>query len=227
MKEQNIKISPSLLACDFLHLEDELKATDLSGADTLHADVMDGVYVPNISFGFDIIKKIGTASSLPIDAHLMISRPQKYIEALRDAGVASVTVHTDFDESSVVRSTLQSIRDAGMKVGIALRPRFSAEDVIPYLDICDMILVMTVEPGFGGQRFMDDMLPKIRRAAELAADADHTVSVQVDGGIVTDTIGICAESGADNFVVGTAFYKSDDLTAAAESLRRAALNRQP
>ena len=227
MKEQQIKISPSLLACDFLHLAEELVATDASGADALHADVMDGVYVPNISFGFDIIKKIRSVSSLPIDAHLMISRPYDYIETLHDAGVSSITVHTDFGDHSLVLETLQMIRSLGMKSGIALRPRYPAENVLPYLDICDMILIMTVEPGFGGQVFMEDMLPKIKRASELADTADHTVSVQVDGGIGINTIGCCAAAGADNFVIGTAFYRSDNLANAAELLRIAASDKQP
>lgn len=224
MKEKKLCISPSLLACDFLHLEDEIIRTDNSGVEALHADVMDGVYVPNISFGFDIIKKISSVSHLPIDAHLMIKKPYQYIDRLRDAGVASVTVHTDFDDPETVARTVSAIHSSGMKCGIALRPCHPADDVLPYLDMCDMILVMTVEPGFGGQSFMEDMIPKIRRASEIAESADHLVSVQVDGGISPETIGKCAAAGADNFVVGTAFYKNSDLAEASATLHKACAN---
>ena len=207
---KNITIAPSLLACDWLHLEDEVRSAVAAGADIFHADVMDGVYVPNISFGFDIIKAVAKVSDIPIDAHLMIKKPYDYIDVLKEAGVYSVTVHSDFDSPECVRRTLEMIKAAGMKAGLSLRPRFSADELRPYADICDMFLIMTVEPGFGGQKFMSDMLPKIVEAKAIADCAHHPISVQVDGGIGEATIGDCAAAGADNFVIGTAFFKAPD-----------------
>ena len=219
-----ITISPSLLACDFLHLEDELHAAVSAGVDAFHADVMDGVYVPNISFGFDIIKKIKSVSTIPVDAHLMIKRPYAYIDVLAAAGVESVTVHSDFDEPDVVRKTLAGIKAAGMKAGLALRPMFSASVAEEYLDLCDLLLCMTVEPGFGGQKFMADMLPKVRELRRMADMTGREISVQVDGGIADGTIGLCAEAGADNFVIGTAFFGAEDRKFACDNFRILAKN---
>ena len=219
---RKITISPSLLACDFIFLEDEIFSAVEAGADVFHADVMDGVYVPNISFGFDIIKKIKSISTIPVDAHLMIKKPYSYIDVLADSGVESVTVHTDFDEPSIVRDTLESIKKAGMKAGIALRPKFSASAAEEYLDVCDMLLCMTVEPGFGGQKFMPDMLSKISNLRRIADGANRFVSVQVDGGISPSTIRLCSEAGADNFVIGTAFFGAENRKSACAELRRLA-----
>lgn len=218
----SISIAPSLLACNFLHLGSELESALSAGVDMFHADVMDGVYVPNISFGFDIIKSVASVSTVPIDAHLMIKRPQNYIDVLKAAGAASVTVHSDFDEPRLVRATLEKIKDAGMNAGIALRPVFGAEVFEEYADICDLFLVMTVEPGFGGQSFMSDMLPKIEAARNIADRASHSITLQVDGGISEKTIGECARAGADCFVIGSAFFGKSDRAAAVESFRAAA-----
>ena len=188
----------------------------------LHADVMDGVYVPNISFGFDIIEKICSVVTVPVDVHMMTVVPEKYLERLRDAGAYSVTVHSDIGDADKVAGILKDVRALGMKAAVALKPAFGAECVRDLIPLCDMVLVMTVEPGFGGQRFMERMLPKIAAVRQMADRDNPAVSVQVDGGVNVSNIGSCAVAGADNFVVGTSFFRSGDLPRAAASLKAAA-----
>ncbi len=211
MRKKEITISPSLLAADFLHLERSIREAQAAGADSFHADVMDGVYVPNISFGFDIIGDICGISHIPVDAHLMIKKPYDYIAVLSEAGVRSVTVHSDFDDEKTVMDTLYRIKKYDMKAGISLRPRFAGEEFEKYRDIADLFLIMTVEPGFGGQKFMYDMVDKISTAANIAWSADHVISVQVDGGINRDTIAAASRAGADDFVIGTSLFRSPDI----------------
>lgn len=217
-----ILIAPSILACDMARLGEEMKRAEESGADVLHADVMDGVYVPNISFGFDFIAAVARSSSLPIDAHMMTVRPQKYIKELAAAGCANVTIHHDIaPEDEVIRS-LCAIKDAGMRASLALRPAFPAEDIIPFLPYIDMALVMTVEPGFGGQKFMKNMLPKIEAIRRMAPRLD----IQVDGGINAETASLCAAAGANVFVVGTASFRAPDMKEAIDSIRIAASDKR-
>ena len=222
MNNLPIVINPSLLACDFLRLEKSVAEAVASGVPMLHADVMDGVYVPNISFGFDIIEKIVRVAGIPVDVHMMTVCPDKYIDRLKEAGAFSVTIHSDVGDVCSRRSTLAHIRSLGMRAAVALKPAYGADDIRDVIDLCDMILVMTVEPGFGGQKFMADMIPKIEAVRQIANRAPHRVSVQVDGGINEDNIGLCAAAGADNFVVGTAFFKSEDKRIKYEALRAAA-----
>lgn len=217
-----IKISPSLLAADFLHLEDDVKRTEAAGADLLHCDVMDGVYVPNISFGFSIIKQIGHITDVPLDVHMMTSCPEKYIDVLADAGADYVTVHSDYTDRETVIETLKSIRDAGMKAGISLKPKCPWDDILPYFEYIDIILVMTVEPGFGGQKFMEDMMPKVSAIRKYIDKNNPSVILEVDGGISRSTIAVAAAAGADAFVVGTGLYKAENMADECRILREAA-----
>lgn len=206
-----IKTSPSLLACDFLHLADEVKRAEDSGCDMLHCDVMDGMYVPNISFGFDIIGKIHSITSLPLDVHMMTAAPQKYIDVLRDAGASSVTIHHDVMPKEELIETLKYIKSLGMKAAVSLKPAYPASDAFDFVPYCDMILVMTVEPGFGGQKFMTSMLPKIKELREYLNANNPECDIQVDGGVGETTVADCAAAGANVFVVGTASFRAENM----------------
>ena len=208
------KTSPSLLAADFLHLADEVKKAELAGADMLHCDVMDGVYVPNISFGFDIISKINKITDLPLDVHMMTCCPEKYLDVLKDSGADIVTVHSDYTDKETVITTLKGIAERGMKPAVSLKPGRPAGDAFDFVPYVDMILVMTVEPGFGGQKFMADMLPKIEKLRAYLDENKPECEIEVDGGIGKNTIGLVAEAGANVFVVGTASFRADDMKAA-------------
>lgn len=218
-----ILTAPSVLACDMLRIGDEINKAAAAGADMIHADVMDGIYVPNISFGFDVIKSIASITSLPIDAHMMTAVPGKYIGKLRECGADIVSFHNDaVADENEVRRILEDIKRCDMKCALALRPAFSAETVLPYLDILDMVLVMTVEPGFGGQSFMHDMLDKIKTIRDYIDASDREVRIEVDGGINVDTAALCAAAGADTFVVGTASFRSPNMRAALDGIKASA-----
>ncbi len=223
MKKLTIQTAPSLFACDFLHLADEVKRAEAAGADLFHADVMDGVFVPNMSFGFDIIRMIHGISDVPLDVHMMTSCPQNYIENLRDAGASIVTVHNDFglsDEELV--EVFETIRANGMKPAVSLRPKIPAESVFPLLQYVDMVLVMTVEPGFGGQKFMADMLPKIAAIRREADRQGLSLDIEVDGGINPENAARTAAVGANVFVVGTASFRAPDMKQVLDDVKTAA-----
>lgn len=219
---KKIKIAPSVLAADMLHLEDEICRASSAGADMLHLDIMDGVYVPNISFGFDTVKAISRITDTELDVHMMTSCPDRYIEKLRDCGADRVTLHENTCVNGSTREALEKIKSCGMKTGFAVKPGESAETALEYLDIADMILVMTVEPGFGGQSFMSDMLPKIEKIRTAADRLGIGVEIQVDGGISEKSAAECASRGADVFVAGTSLFRADDMKSALERMRRAA-----
>lgn len=214
-----MKICPSVLACDMLHLEKEIKRAESAGADIFHLDVMDGVYVPNMSFGFDVIKKIGTVTDLPLDVHMMTVQPWKYLDVLAAAGAWNVTFHLNLRDEAGTRQVLKDIKSLGMKASLSVKPKESAELLLPYYDLMDMALVMTVEPGFGGQKFMEDMLPKV---GEIRAAAGKDFPVQIDGGIGIGTAGKAAAAGASLFVVGTASFGAEDMKKAVSDIRREA-----
>lgn len=203
-----IKISPSILSSDYGNLSSELKRMEACGADMLHIDVMDGHFVPNITLGAPIVKCIRKSSTLPFDVHLMISDPYKYIPDFVNAGSDIITFHVESD--SDIEKTIDLILASGKKAGLSVKPKTPVEAVYPYLDKLSMVLVMTVEPGFGGQSFMEDMMPKV---SAVRAEIDRRgldVDIQVDGGINKDTISIAAKAGANVFVSGNAIFSSDD-----------------
>ena len=208
-------IHPSILSADFSHLGEELQR--ISTADAAHVDVMDNHFVPNLTLGLPVVERLQAVSPVPLDLHLMIEDPDRWAPAYAEAGCASVTFHAEAAAAPV--KLARELRAAGAKAGLAVRP---ATPVEPYLDLLpelDMLLVMTVEPGFGGQKFLDVTLPKLRRAAQAVRAHGGTVALQVDGGITEETIVRAAEAGADTFVAGSAVYGAEDPGAAIEALR--------
>lgn len=212
-----MQIAPSLLAADFSALGEEVRALERAGADALHLDVMDGHFVPNLSFGPPLIRSLRPATSLFFDAHLMVSRPADYLEDLRRAGADLITFHVEADGDPA--ALIRAIRGLGLRAGISLKPGTPAGAVIPYLADLDLVLVMTVEPGFGGQRFREDMMPKLRTLADLRRSGGFSFVLQVDGGINRETIGTAAAAGATCFVAGSAIFRSPDYGAEIGALR--------
>jgi ribulose-phosphate 3-epimerase len=213
-----VQIAPSILSADFARLADELAA--VADADWVHVDVMDNHFVPNLTLGLPVVQALLKHTSLPLDCHLMIEEPDRWATAYAEAGAGNVTFHAEAAQAPV--RLARDIRAAGARVGLALRPATPVEPFADLLSEIDMVLVMTVEPGFGGQPFLDIVLPKVRRARQLVRDGGHAVWVQVDGGVDEETIVRCAEAGADVFVAGSAVYSADDPAAAVTRLRERA-----
>jgi ribulose-phosphate 3-epimerase len=212
-----IKIAPSLLSADFARLESELAT--IESADLLHLDVMDGHFVPNITMGPAIIKALRSRTKLPFDCHLMISEPQKYIERFLDAGANMISVHIEAEPH--LQRALQLIRDGGAQAGIAINPATSVESLSSAIEFCDYVLVMSVNPGFGGQRFIEPVVPKIRHIAGLIRERGLRVEIEVDGGIDARTAPSVVAAGATILVAGSAVFGQDDRSAAMESIRSA------
>ena len=204
------KIAPSILSADFVNLERDIRALADTGADWVHVDVMDGIFVPNITIGIPVTKAIRNVTDLPLDVHLMIDRPIRYVEDFVKAGADWLTIHIEADQPQNNLEALDKIRALGCKAAISLKPKTPAEAAIPYLEKCDMILVMTVEPGFGGQSFMEDQMPKLKQLREWMDDINPDCVIQVDGGVDRNTAPLCKESGATVLVAGSAYFKSED-----------------
>jgi ribulose-phosphate 3-epimerase len=215
-------ILPSILACDFGHLEREIELVEQAGAKALHLDVMDGHFVPNISFGIPVVEAARRATDLPLDVHLMIDQPEQYIEPFREAGADGMTIHVEAVPNP--RHVLEKIRSLGAWAGLALSPPTPLSAIESSLPYCDLILVMSVMPGFGGQLFDAGALEKLRA---LRARNVNDALLEVDGGVTTETIGSCTEAGVDLCVTGTAVFHSDDYSAAMRELEAAAVRRVP
>ncbi len=201
-------ISPSILSADFANLERDIKLVENNGADWIHIDVMDGHFVPNITIGVPVVKSIRRITDLPFDVHLMIENPEKYIEPFASAGADIITFHYEAVQTEKINEIINNIKSFGIKAGISIKPKTTPDVLFPYLDEVDMVLVMTVEPGFGGQQFMNDCAEKIKIIKE---HAPQNLIIQVDGGINDKTAEICTKYGANCLVAGNYIYKSDSI----------------
>ncbi len=214
-----IKLAPSILAADLAHLADEVEDIRLGGAEYVHFDVMDGVFVPNLSMGLPVLKSLRKCTDMFLDVHLMIETPIRYVEHFCDAGADLVNVHLEADSPENIRLTLEKIRAKGKKCGITLKPATPAEAAEPYLGLVDLILVMTVEPGFGGQRFMMDMLDKLRALRKMLETVNPGCELEVDGGITRETAPLAVEAGANVLVAGSAVFGQADRAKAIRDIR--------
>ena len=213
------KIAPSILSADFANLERDIRDIRSNGGDWVHVDVMDGLFVPNISIGIPVVQAIRPVTDLPLDVHLMIDRPIRYVEQFVKAGADWLTIHVEADQPANTLACLDRIRQLGCKAAISLKPGTPAEAARVFLPKCDMVLVMTVEPGFGGQKFMADMMPKLRTLRQMLDEENPACILEVDGGVDANTCALCKENGAEVLVAGSAYFKAADRRAFVKTIQ--------
>ena len=213
-----IKVAPSILAADLANLGNDIQLVEHAGADYIHIDVMDGLFVPNISFGVPILRAARRITTLPLDVHMMIVQPIRYVDKFCKEGADILTIHVEADTEENIIAALKRTRENGVRPAVSLKPGTPAEAVLPFLPYCDMILVMTVEPGFGGQKFMADMMPKVKKLREMLDKVNPNCYLEVDGGVDLNTVVTCKENGADVFVAGSAYFGAADKKAFTEQM---------
>ena len=214
-----IKISPSILSADFAKLGYDVEDIKRGGADYVHVDVMDGIFVPNISIGIPVVKSLRKATDMFLDVHLMIDRPHRYVEEFCKAGSDLVVFHVEADQPQDVQKAIDIVKAQGKKVGLSVKPRTPASVLIPYIKQLDLVLVMTVEPGFGGQSFMHDQLPKIAELRKMIDEMNPSCELEVDGGVDPNTAPLCKEAGANVLVAGSAVFNKPDRAEAIRLIR--------
>lgn len=212
----NIIVSPSILSADFANLERDIKLVERNGADWIHVDVMDGHFVPNITIGIPVVKSIKKVTTLPLDVHLMIENPEKYIEDFANAGADILTFHYEAVKKENIKLLITKIKNLGVKAGLSIKPKTQPEEIIEFLPDLDLVLVMTVEPGFGGQKFMADCAEKIK---VIKQHATQNLFIQVDGGINAETGEICTKYGANSLVAGSYIYNAENIKEAISNLK--------
>ena len=211
-------IAPSILSADYMNFQRDMEATKEAGAKWFHVDIMDGHFVPNLSFGYSWVKAMRPLTDLVLDVHLMIETPIKYAEEFCKAGADYLTIHVESDTEENIHKTIDLIRSMGVKPGVVVKPKTPASAVKPFLDKIDMVLVMTVEPGFGGQKFMADMMPKVKELRAMIDEINPSCYLEVDGGVDPTTCAVCKENGANVLVAGSAFYGAKDRKAVVEAI---------
>ncbi|MFZ2186476.1 ribulose-phosphate 3-epimerase [Streptococcus parauberis] len=213
------KIAPSVLAADYANFASELKRIEETDAEYVHIDIMDGQFVPNISFGADVVASMRKHSKLVFDCHLMVVNPERYVDAYAQAGADIMTIHTESTQH--IHGALQKIKAAGMKVGVVINPGTPVSALEPVLPLVDQVLIMTVNPGFGGQSFIPECLDKVKKVVDLRQAGGYSFDIEVDGGVDDKTIAACAQAGANVFVAGSYLFKADDLVSQVQTLRKA------